>query len=112
MYDIYLFRIRGLIITENPKAKKLHSVRDVDYNAGADVLNHFQVQWNELHDLAEQNAEQAQVADTIITATHKRLEDQWNSVIALNSTLVVIPQINSSIQDLMDQIGKILHPYF
>jgi hypothetical protein len=35
---------------------------EVNYNAGADVLHKYQLQWSELHKLAEENAAKAQVS--------------------------------------------------
>ncbi|XP_072751516.1 dysbindin protein homolog isoform X2 [Anoplolepis gracilipes] len=99
--------IRGLSTAEHPKSKKVVNVRNVNYNAGADILHHFQLQWNELHELAEENAGRAQEADTLISSIYDKLEHEWNSVACLNSTLAYIPKINNAIQDLMDQIGNL-----
>lgn len=99
--------IRGLSSTEHPKSKKLVNVRNVNYDAGADILHRFQLQWNELHELAEENAGKAQEADTLISSIYEKLEHEWNNVTCLNSTLAYIPKINNAIQDLMDQIGNL-----
>ncbi|XP_032683402.1 dysbindin protein homolog [Odontomachus brunneus] len=99
--------IRGLSSTEKPKNKKPINVRNVNYDAGADVLHRFQLQWNELHELAEENAGKAQEADTLISSIYEKLQHEWNSITCLNSTLAYIPKINNSIQDLMDQIGNL-----
>ena len=89
-----------------PRPKKLVNVRNVNYDAGADVLHHFQVQWTDLHELAEENAQKAQEADALISTIHEKLEIQWNSIATLNSSLASIPKINNTIQALMDQIGE------
>ncbi|CAG5080902.1 Similar to Dysb: Dysbindin protein homolog (Drosophila melanogaster) [Cotesia congregata] len=48
---------KGLTLGESPKPKKPNAGTDrVNYNAGADVLHHYQLQWNELHELAEENS--------------------------------------------------------
>ncbi|EZA51223.1 dysbindin protein homolog isoform X2 [Ooceraea biroi] len=99
--------IRGLSIAEHPKNKKLTNVRNVNYNAGADILHHFQLQWNELHELAEENAGKAQEADVSISSIYEKLQQEWNNVTCLNNTLAYIPKINNAIQDLMDQIGNL-----
>lgn len=70
-------------------------------------MHHFQLQWNELHELSEENAGRAQEADTLISSIYDKLEHEWNSVACLNSTLAYIPKINNAIQDLMDQIGSL-----
>ncbi|KAL6266527.1 hypothetical protein P5V15_003374 [Pogonomyrmex californicus] len=100
--------IRGLSITEHPKSKKsVSNIRNVNYDAGADVLHHFQLQWNELHELAEENAGKAQEADALISSIYEKLQHEWNNVACLNNTLAYIPKINNAIQDLMDQIGNL-----
>ncbi|XP_015600756.1 dysbindin protein homolog isoform X2 [Cephus cinctus] len=99
--------IRGLSVAESSKPKKLTNIRNVNYNAGADVLHHFQMRWNELHELAEENAEKAQQADALIASIHDQLEYEWNNVTQLNNTLAAIPKINNDIQNLMDQIGTL-----
>lgn len=99
--------IRGLTAVETPKQKKSINIRNVNYNAGADVLHRFQLQWNELHELAEENAGKAQEADKLVGNIHEKLEQEWNNITSLNSSLAYIPKINSAIQDLMDQIGTL-----
>ncbi|XP_076476235.1 dystrobrevin binding protein dysbindin isoform X3 [Bombus vancouverensis nearcticus] len=99
--------IRGLTVVENPKQKKTGNIRNVNYNAGADILHRFQLQWNELHELAEENAGKAQEADKLIGTIYEKLEQEWKNITCLNSTLAYIPKINNAIQDLMDQIAKL-----
>ncbi|XP_043256753.1 dysbindin protein homolog [Colletes gigas] len=99
--------IRGLTVTENPRHKKSVNVRNVNYNAGADILHRYQLQWNELHELTEENALKAQEADKLIGSIYERLEQEWKSITCLNSTLAYIPKINNAIHDLMDQIGTL-----
>ncbi|EFN76857.1 dysbindin protein homolog [Harpegnathos saltator] len=99
--------IRGLSSTETPKNKKPTNIRNVNYDAGADILHRFQLQWNELHELSEENAGKAQEADTLVSSIHEKLQHEWDSVTCLNSTLAYIPKINNAIQDLMDQIGNL-----
>ncbi|XP_050481631.1 dysbindin protein homolog isoform X2 [Bombus huntii] len=99
--------IRGLTVVENPKQKKTGNIRNVNYNAGADILHRFQLQWNELHELAEENSGKAQEADKLIGTIYEKLEQEWKNITCLNSTLAYIPKINNAIQDLMDQIGTL-----
>ncbi|XP_014206465.1 dysbindin protein homolog [Copidosoma floridanum] len=100
--------LRGLTLAESSKPKKLITIKNkVNYNAGADLLHHFQMEWNNLHELAEDNAEKAQEADVLIASIHEKLEFQWNNFNVLNNTLASIPQINNTIQGLMDQIGSL-----
>ncbi|XP_029037976.1 dysbindin protein homolog [Osmia bicornis bicornis] len=99
--------IRGLTVVENPKLKKSVNIRNVNYDAGADILHRFQLQWNELHELAEENTGKAQEANNLIGTIYERLEEEWKNITCLNSTLAHIPKINNAIQDLMDQIGTL-----
>ncbi|XP_043499881.1 dysbindin protein homolog [Polistes fuscatus] len=99
--------IRGLTVTENPKQKKIVKSRNINYDAGADILHHFQLQWNELHELAEENASKAQEVDTLVTSIYDKLDYEWNNITCLNNTLAIIPKINNGIQNLMDQIGTL-----
>ncbi|XP_033212677.1 dysbindin protein homolog [Belonocnema kinseyi] len=103
--------IRGLTISESAKSKKPENIRNVNYNAGADILHRYQLQWNELHELAEENARNAQDVDSIVAAIHEKLEHEWKSIFCLNNTLSVIPKVNDTIKNLMNQIGT-LHEMF
>ncbi|XP_063986980.1 dysbindin protein homolog [Diachasmimorpha longicaudata] len=99
--------LRGFSISESPKTKKSLRAGKVNYGAGADILHHFQLQWNELHELAEENATKAREVDILIGGIYERLDRQWSSINILNATLAAIPKINNDIQNLMDQIGSL-----
>lgn len=99
--------IRGLTIVENPKPTKFINIRNVNYDAGADILHRFQLEWNELHELAEENAGKAQEANKLIGTIYEKLENEWKNIMCLNSTLAHIPKLNNAIQELMDQIGTL-----
>lgn len=94
-----------MTIAESPKAKKPADIEKINYGAGADVLHHFQRQWNELHELAEENGVKAREVDIIVGGIYEKLDSQWNSMTILNGTLASIPKINNVIHTLMDQIG-------
>lgn len=96
--------IRGLTISE---PKKIENIRNVNYNAGADILHRYQLQWNELHELAEENAKNAQNVDSLIAVIHQKLEREWKNILCLNNTLVVIPKVNDTIKNLTSQIGTL-----
>lgn len=78
----------------------------MNYNAGADILHRYQLQWNELHELAEENAKNAQNVDFLVAGIHQKLEREWKSILCLNNTLAVIPKVNDTIENLMSQIGS------
>lgn len=71
-------------------------------------MHRYQLQWNELHELAEENAGKAQVADKLVGTIYEKLEQEWRNITCLNSSLAYIPKINNAIQDLMDQIGTFI----
>lgn len=96
-----------MTLAEAAKSKKLGNVRNVNYDAGADMLHHFQKQWTEMHEIAEENAQKGQEADALIATIHEKLQIQWTGIVAINSMLAVIPKINSDIHRLMDQIGTL-----
>lgn len=100
--EYFIFSIRGLTISE---PKKIENIRNVNYNAGADILHRYQLQWNELHELAEENAKNAQNVDSLIAVIHQKLEREWKNILCLNNTLVVIPKVNDTIKNLTSQIG-------
>lgn len=116
--------------------------RSVNLNAGAEILQRYQTEWHDGHQLAEENAAKAQVCrvfievylfqlgklslfgslcrysllmclcwflqaiDEVIGGLHVTFEKQWNGITQLNSTMAAIPQIISSTQSLMEQLGK------
>lgn len=86
--------------------KRSQNLRNVNYDAGADLLYDYQSKWNELHDITEQNSASAQIVDTLIDSIHERLELEWNNVTKLNNALASVPKLNNDIQNLMDQIGN------
>lgn len=49
-----------------------------------------------------------QVIDEIIGGLHSTFEKQWVNITQLNSAMAAIPQIISSTQTLMEQLGKSL----
>ncbi|XP_074100918.1 dystrobrevin binding protein dysbindin [Cotesia typhae] len=99
---------KGLTLGESPKPKKPNAGIDrVNYNAGADVLHHYQLQWNELHELAEENSIKAHEVDVLVGTIYEKLNREWNNMTILNCTLASIPKINHDIQNLMDQIGTL-----
>ncbi|XP_034946697.1 dysbindin protein homolog isoform X2 [Chelonus insularis] len=101
--------LKGLSIGESSKGKKTSNTSSIDkinYSAGADLLHHFQLQWNELHELAEENATKAHEVDILVGNVYEKLNQQWNNMTILNGTLATIPKINHDIQNLMDQIGS------
>lgn len=96
---------RGLSVADPPR--RLRVKGDVNYNAGAHVLHKYQSQWSELHKLAEENAVKAQELDNIIDCLHTTFEKQWSDVSHVATTLAAVPQLLTSVQQLMEQIGAL-----
>ncbi|XP_033610253.1 dysbindin isoform X2 [Cryptotermes secundus] len=94
---------RGLSVGESPQRLQVSSSA-VNYNAGADVLHKYQSQWSELHKLTEENAVKAQEVDNAIGCLHQKFEKQWSDVSHMASTLAAVPQLLTSVQQLMEQI--------
>ncbi|XP_069676368.1 dysbindin-like [Periplaneta americana] len=97
---------RGLSVADPPRRTQVDS-STVNYNAGADILHKYQTQWSELHKLAEENALRAQELDNVIGCLHQKFEKQWTDVGNIGSTLASVPQLLSSVQQLMEQIGAL-----
>lgn len=55
----FFFSFRGL--SSHGPIQGHNNTKNINVNSGADILHHYQVQWNELHKLAEENALKAQV---------------------------------------------------
>lgn len=81
--------------------------RTVNLNAGADILQRYQTEWQDGHQLAEENAAKAQAIDEVIGSLHVTFEKQWTGITQLNTTMAAIPQVISSTQTLMEQLGNL-----
>lgn len=100
--------LKNLTTTDNPRIKKPSAnLKQVNYGAGADLLHHFQQQWNELHDLSEENSIKAREVDILIGGVYEKIDRQWHNIVLLNSALATIPKINNDIKNLMDQLGTL-----
>ncbi|XP_067006300.2 dysbindin [Anabrus simplex] len=96
---------RGLSASDPPR--KFHASNAVNYNAGADLLHKYQTEWSELHKLSEENATKAQELDEAISSLHCQFEKHWTDVGQIGASLAGIPQLLSSVQQLMEQIGSL-----
>ncbi|KAG8239179.1 hypothetical protein J437_LFUL018997 [Ladona fulva] len=97
---------RGLNVNDAPR-RAARNNSNVNYNAGADVLNKYQTNWSEMHQLAEENSKKAEGIDHTIKSLHESFEKQWVTIGHLCSSIVTIPQLLNGVQELMEQIGTL-----
>jgi hypothetical protein len=53
-------------------------------------------------------AQSLQELDTTIDCLHTKFEKQWSDVSHVASTLAAVPQLLTSVQQLMEQIGQFI----
>lgn len=53
---------------------------NVNLNAGAQILNHYQQQWEEVHELNEENAKNSDILANMIEEMHKKVSNDHRSV--------------------------------
>ncbi|KAF4528195.1 hypothetical protein B566_EDAN014020 [Ephemera danica] len=97
---------RGLTVTE-PPSRRVKNAQTVNFNAGAELLHKYQTEWQELHQIAEENAKKAEGVDQMIGTLHRNLDKQWTDIGTMYSALSSVPQLVSSVQDLMEQISTL-----
>merc|ERR1712241_1187899 len=81
-----------------PKPKK------EDLEAGAELLETWQNNWEVIHLNNERNAKKADKCDKLIVNIKDRTLKQWNGIATLQTH---IPQINNGIKDIMDKLGSL-----
>uniref|UniRef100_A0A1B6FG93 Dysbindin n=1 Tax=Cuerna arida TaxID=1464854 RepID=A0A1B6FG93_9HEMI len=96
---------RGLKVADN--SSDLTRKHPVDLNAGADLLHKYQTEWQELHQLAEENALAAQKVDVRIGALHGEVMGQWNATSQLTAGLATLPKLAAETDKIISQIGEL-----
>ncbi|XP_023224973.1 dysbindin-like [Centruroides sculpturatus] len=89
------------------RSNRTLNYRNCNLNAGADLLHHYQCKWEDLHNIAEENAKTAENIDKLIGDVHKYSEEKLNAIQQLNSQLSLLPKLHNSIQALMTKIGEL-----
>ncbi|XP_075218908.1 dystrobrevin binding protein dysbindin [Lycorma delicatula] len=84
-----------------------NNARSININSGADILHHYQIQWNELHKLAEENSSKAQEVDNYIGNVHKKVENEWINMGILCNNLSRVPQMTKDMEKLISDIGSL-----
>uniref|UniRef100_A0A1B6KQZ3 Dysbindin n=1 Tax=Graphocephala atropunctata TaxID=36148 RepID=A0A1B6KQZ3_9HEMI len=96
---------RGLKATEpSPDSTRKHPV---DLNAGADLLHKYQTEWQELHQLAEENALAAQKVDVRVGALHGEAMRQWNATTQLTAGLATLPKLAAETDKIVSQMEEL-----
>ena len=72
--------------------------------AGAELLETWQNNWEVIHLNNERNAKKADKCDKLIVSIKDRTLKQWNDIATLQTH---IPQINNGIKDIMDKLGSL-----
>ncbi|KAJ8916299.1 hypothetical protein NQ315_016440 [Exocentrus adspersus] len=87
--------------------------KDVNLYAGAEILQHFQDHWAELHDINEQNAKKAdEVAEEIDKVTHKITSSKKNlslitHILSTSNLVQNITNCLDNVRDLYAQTDRI-----
>lgn len=63
------------------------SYTDVNLNAGAAILNHFQEQWEKIHEVNEENAQNAETLAKLIDEMHKKMNSDHRNILDITYLL-------------------------
>ncbi|XP_059478146.1 dysbindin protein homolog [Neocloeon triangulifer] len=103
---------RLLTVSEVPrKSKSSPSRNKINLNAGAELLDKYQTDWKELHEISEENAKNAEVVDQLIEGLHKSVSKQWTDIGNLCKVLNEVPNLIIRVQDLMDDVNNLKHTF-
>ena len=98
---LHLFSVKQFTPNEPCSVQK---PKKKDLEAGAELLETWQNQWEVLHLNNERNAKSADKCDKLILKIKDRSQKQWNDIATLQTH---IPQINNGIKDIMEKLGSI-----
>lgn len=80
----------------------LPKIKKKDLEAGSELLETWQNNWEDIHLLNEQNAKSADRCDKMIIKIKKRSEQQKSDVHTLQNQL---PKVNQGIKEIMEKLG-------
>lgn len=86
---------------------KKNNYKGIPLNSGADLLNYYQQQWEELHRNDAENAKKAEEVDMLIGNLHSFCVEHLTIIKQINTQLAALPQLQTSILDLMGKIGEL-----
>lgn len=99
---------RNLATGEGQASKsKKQNYKGISLNAGADLLHHYQQLWAELHENDATNAKKAEEVDTTLGNLHSYCFEHLSLIRQLNTQFAALPQLQTSILDLMGKIGEL-----
>lgn len=79
----------------------------VNFNAGADLLQHYQKQWQEFHNLNDDNAKQAEEVGRLIENLQGQCQEQSSAIQQIVIQLSQVPRLQTSVSTLMNKIGEL-----
>lgn len=94
--------VKQLAPSDNEFARQEPKKRDLE--AGSDLLETWQCQWEALHIANERNAKTADRCDRLISAIKKRSKQQKDDVNTLENHL---PKVNQGIKEVMVKLGQL-----
>ncbi|XP_013420814.1 dysbindin-like [Lingula anatina] len=87
--------------------KKLSLQDNVNYDAGADILNMYQQHWSSIHLASEENAKKAQQCDETITSLYQLCQRQSDLMSQLNLELSHLPKLVQDIELISRKIASL-----
>ncbi|CAN7992097.1 unnamed protein product, partial [Ixodes hexagonus] len=99
--------LRNLTLGDPSLAKSGHECERKLVSAGAELLHHYQCQWEELHGYNEANARQAEEVDVLTTSLHSQCHQQLASIQQLSVQVGQLPKLQQGVQELMKTIGEL-----
>nr|ACO10730.1 Dysbindin [Caligus rogercresseyi] len=91
------------VSSEEPK----YIPEDVDLEAGCELLEYYQNQWEEIRNANEGNIRLGHEADATILKLKDSLDSQWNHISTLSGLVAQIPAINEDIRGIMNTLGSL-----
>ncbi|XP_017773580.1 PREDICTED: dysbindin protein homolog [Nicrophorus vespilloides] len=83
----------------------------VDCEAGTQILQHFQQEWEDLHRKNEENAERAEQLAEIISETHRTITNKNAYITKINQLIGATPCLKDTVEQCARQISE-LHQLF
>ncbi|XP_041972255.1 uncharacterized protein LOC121728182 [Aricia agestis] len=87
--------------------QKPSSESKVNYGAGGELLEHFQKQWEELHENAEKNAKEAEAVDELILAIHAETKLKLQQATEFAYNVAHLPSLTASVAQCMDSLKNV-----
>lgn len=104
---------KNVKLFSEPKTPQAPSISSsVNLNAGARILNHYQVQWQQLHEINEDNAKNAaELADIIFTMHEKISVDQRNINDIINLVDGGSQNLSKGVEHCLEQVQQLTESF-